>query len=257
MREDRNIFFLLLRYTCKSRRRNRISSASTKVSSSLPSTPRVRVPCVCFVHAHHLLLFFLLSRWEMPGSLDKVKRSFFFPPHLFFKIKKKNTSLHPRGMDLRVHAVRLSVCSSLESSLESLNGSFRSFFFFFFYCCCSRMFLGAHAYIKRIYIYSSLNKREPRGMKASFFFFSASILAIHIPSGGDERKKNQKTHPYPSSSRVYLTGSSLSPSPFLHLNEEKGRCVASIKYPVASSSASLLREGIDSFLVCFQPLLLP
>ena len=257
MREDRNIFFLLLRYTCKSRRRNRISSASTKVSSSLPSTPRVRVPCVCFVHAHHLLLFFLLSRWEMPGSLDKVKRSFFFPPHLFFKIKKKNTSLHPRGMDLRVHAVRLSVCSSLESSLESLNGSFRSFFFFFFYCCCSRMFLGAHAYIKRIYIYSSLNKREPRGMKASFFFFSASFLAIHIPSGGDERKKNQKTHPYPSSSRVYLTGSSLSPSPFLHLNEEKGRCVASIKYPVASSSASLLREGIDSFLVCFQPLLLP
>ena len=190
----------------------------------------------------------------MPGSLDKVKRSFFFPPHLFFKIKKKNTSLHPRGMDLRVHAVRLSVCSSLESSLESLNGSFRSFFFFFFYCCCSRMFLGAHAYIKRIYIYSSLNKREPRGMKASFFFFSASFLAIHIPSGGDERKKNQKTHPYPSSSRVYLTGSSLSPSPFLHLNEEKGRCVASIKYPVASSSASLLREGIDSFLVCFQPL---
>ena len=112
--------------------------------------------------------FLLLSRWEMPGSLDKVKRSFFFPPHLFFKIKKKNTSLHPRGMDLRVHAVRLSVCSSLESSLESLNGSFRSFFFFFFYCCCSRMFLGAHAYIKRIYIYSSLNKREPRGMKASF-----------------------------------------------------------------------------------------
>ena len=104
----------------------------------------------------------------MPGSLDKVKRSFFFPPHLFFFKIKKNTSLHPRGMDLRVHAVRLSVCSSLESSLESLNGSFRSFFFFFFYCCCSRMFLGAHAYIKRIYIYSSLNKREPRGMKASF-----------------------------------------------------------------------------------------